>query len=222
LMCGLFGYAGPHPADPEKIVQIARLAATRGPHSHGYVTATGDTMISVRGEGDLRHAVPDLEILETQAIIGHSRLATTGTYAGGAPAIEDTMPFTVGEVAIVHNGNVRNHLNIATRRRYNLTTGCDSEVIAHLVNDYLEKGSGWAPLSTALQLAVEVFDDSRPFVVIAMNMKGEVAAIRRELPLYMATTEEGLYLCSREPKIPQTKKLKEMLAFGYPTLMVKA
>jgi glucosamine 6-phosphate synthetase-like amidotransferase/phosphosugar isomerase protein len=216
-MCGLFGYVGSEPPDLEILSECVALAATRGPHSHGMAWVGADGRIdALRGDGPAPPEVVDALSGDARVIVGHSRLATTGTYAGGAPKIEDTMPFVgraatqpkhlchsdgitteapqpryAREVAVVHNGNVRRYRDLASRYGVPLTTGCDSEIIAHLCAR-LEN------LRDALATTIKVVDEGRPFAIIALSNDGSLAAAHRDLPLWLAEDDRGLYLCSRK------------------------
>lgn len=221
-MCGLFGFSGPSPAQTAELTIIATLAATRGPHSHGFAWLNGDGINSHRGWGDARRAIPTLQKLETTAIIGHSRLATTGLYAGGPPGIDDTMPFVVGDgerqVAVVHNGTLRGYRVIARQAGFNLTSGCDSEVIAHLILRTL-RTAPTLPLSALLSIVSDQIDEGNPFAVIAMDHRGQTAAVRRGLPLFAGNGDEGTYLCSRA--FTGSVKLRDGYVWGWPSFTAR-
>lgn len=202
-MCGLFGYAGLYPAKLESLLHVAELASTRGPHSHGWTFVNRHQQFAgYRAPGPLSESLDTLrfvaETYEPKCIIGHSRLATTGTYAGGDPKIDDTMPFLSGRVAVVHNGNVRDYVRIAREWKIDLDTGCDSEVVAHI----LDRHRAVAPdLHTAMKSTIQAIDDARPFALIAITEDLEIVGAHRELPLYVANADEGTYFCSRRPVI---------------------
>ena len=198
-MCGLFGYAGLYEADRASLKHLAELAATRGPHSHGWdwIDQNGGWE-GYRGPGPATESLFSLENLTTKTIVGHSRLATTGTYAGGSPKLDDTMPFRAGEVSIVHNGNVREYVRIAREWKVDLDTGCDSEIIAHILDRHRAMADD---LYEAIARTIQAVDDGRPFALIAITSDGEIAGAHRELPLYVANADEGTYFCSRRPMI---------------------
>jgi len=212
-MCGLFAFSG-HMAKWDALQHVAILAATRGPHSHGYVwispEAYDDTnFCSHRAMGPLTLSMTHLSSVNAGTIIGHSRLATTGTYAGGEPKLDDTMPFRSGPVAIVHNGNVPEYQETADELGVKLKTGCDSELIAILLDRTRHLG-----LQLSLQAVMNRLygDNDRPFVVIAMNSDRKLTAIRRGLPLFQMVRDEGMYLCSRPPEHPSTTEWPEAVA----------
>jgi glucosamine 6-phosphate synthetase-like amidotransferase/phosphosugar isomerase protein len=216
-------------ADNEVLVELGSLAASRGPHSHGYARLTEHderTLVVKRAEGSFEHSLRDLDLMQTRGIIGHSRLATTGTYAGGAPDLDDTMPFIVGGVSIVHNGNIRAHRRVANYFDFDLNSDCDSEVIAHLLDRFLRilSRQGAYDLPLALARTVATIDDGRPFVVIALDIYGNLAAMRRELPLFAWGRWEGMYLCSRQPKREgeNIEPVSEMHVWGFPRSLVRA
>jgi predicted glutamine amidotransferase len=67
-----------------------------------------------------------IDLANAKAFIGHGRLATN------AICLENTHPFTNGEVALIHNGVV----NDPTSTLKNLTSTCDTEILLR----YWEKG----------------------------------------------------------------------------------
>src|SRR3972149_439668 len=94
MMCGLFGYVGQEPPDLGMLSECVALAATRGPHSHGMAWVDANGRIgTARGDGPAPPEIVGTLPTDARGIVGHSRFATTGTYAGGAPRIEDPMPF---------------------------------------------------------------------------------------------------------------------------------
>ena len=134
--CGVFGIFD-HP-EAANITYLGLYSLQhRGQESAGIVTSAGNGFKSHKGMGlvaDVFNA-DELERLPGSAAIGHVRYSTTGD-----SHIRNAQPFSVeyslGEIAIAHNGNMVN----AERIRDELEaygsifqSSMDTEVIAHLI-----------------------------------------------------------------------------------------
>ncbi len=132
-MCGFIGIYGPDGADIAPEIYEALLAIQhRGQDAAGITTFT-DTFHTKKGFGLVRDVFDerDMEVLRGKLGIGHVRYPTVG-----ANRVEDTQPFHVNfpvGVAIAHNGNVTNFLELKTRyfesSGTRLNSSCDVEVI---------------------------------------------------------------------------------------------
>lgn len=210
-MCGIFAWIG-H-ADPAIIEEIVTLAASRGPHSHGYAELHYGSFHTHRGEGDSTNALAMLLDEPARACLGHSRLATVG-WNGDRVSLDDTMPFLVGRCAVVHNGNVTRYKEIATDYHFKLRTDCDSEIIAHLYDRFSQPSDRCDPL----RLTVEAIDEGRPYVIAVLDRYGRLILRRRGLPLYAGGIDQAAYICSREFSnsvlIPESRTVYTTQAVG--------
>lgn len=134
--CGVFGIFD-HP-EAANITYLGLYSLQhRGQESAGIVTSNGSGLNSHKGMGLVADVfnVDQLERLPGSAAIGHVRYSTTGD-----SHIKNAQPFSVeyslGEIAIAHNGNMVN----AERIRDELEaygsifqSSMDTEVIAHLI-----------------------------------------------------------------------------------------
>jgi glucosamine--fructose-6-phosphate aminotransferase (isomerizing) len=138
-MCGIVGYIGKRDAAP-LIVESLRKLEYRGYDSAG-VAVLSDGHIAVRRcEGKLKNLE---SMLERQPIagtvgIGHTRWATHGR-----PSETNAHPHRAGDVVVVHNGIIENYLELKeqlTKRGVKFTSETDTEIVAHLVAEKVEKG----------------------------------------------------------------------------------
>ena len=134
--CGVFGIFD-HP-EAANITYLGLYSLQhRGQESAGIVTSNGNSLNSHKGMGLVADVfnVDTLERLPGSTAIGHVRYSTTGD-----SHIKNAQPFSVeyslGELAIAHNGNMVN----AERIRDELEaygsifqSSMDTEVIAHLI-----------------------------------------------------------------------------------------
>jgi glucosamine--fructose-6-phosphate aminotransferase (isomerizing) len=138
-MCGIIGILGAGPAAPRLIEALKRLEY-RGYDSAGVATLEGGAITRRRASGKIRNLESELAAspLSGAAGIGHTRWATHG-----APTTANAHPHATDKVAIVHNGIIENFRALReelSRAGHKFTSETDSEVIAHLITDYLDKG----------------------------------------------------------------------------------
>ncbi|MGI4852937.1 MAG: class II glutamine amidotransferase, partial [Janthinobacterium lividum] len=145
-MCGIVGYIGPKSVVP-LIVEGLRRLEYRGYDSAGIAVA-GDAANPTKL--DVRRAPGKLSNLETvlrdQPLhgtygIGHTRWATHGR-----PTEENAHPHRDGSgtLVVVHNGIVENYLQLKQAliaRGHRFVSETDTEIIAHLIEDELEKAA---------------------------------------------------------------------------------
>src|SRR3989441_703562 len=147
-MCGIVGYVGNKRVVPVIIDGLKRLEY-RGYDSAGIaVCGNGEGLQIRRAEGKLRNLeeVIRLKPLDGTYGIGHTRWATHGR-----PTEENAHPHRdcSGRIVVVHNGIVENYLFLKRKLKeegHKFTTETDTEVIAHLIeNYYLKTGNGHRP-----------------------------------------------------------------------------
>ncbi|NIA69656.1 glutamine--fructose-6-phosphate transaminase (isomerizing) [Pelagibius litoralis] len=137
-MCGIIGIIGLAPVAPLLVDGLKRLEY-RGYDSAGIATLTNGSIDRRRAEGKL---VNLSELLERQPVdgtigIGHTRWATHGR-----PSEINAHPHANERVAVVHNGIIENFKELRSELAaagHSFETETDSEVVVHLVRDYLEK-----------------------------------------------------------------------------------
>jgi glucosamine--fructose-6-phosphate aminotransferase (isomerizing) len=138
-MCGIIGILGSDPAAP-RLVQALKLLEYRGYDSAGVATLENGAITRRRAAGKLANLAAELERSPLAGVsgIGHTRWATHG-----APTTGNAHPHATDKVAIVHNGIVENFRALREELQaagHKFSSETDSEVIAHLITDYLDKG----------------------------------------------------------------------------------
>ncbi|HXE09601.1 MAG TPA: isomerizing glutamine--fructose-6-phosphate transaminase, partial [Acidobacteriaceae bacterium] len=142
-MCGIVGYIGPQSPVPIIIEGLRRLEY-RGYDSAGIAVAGGPGGLELRrAPGKLRNLE---SILSKQPVdgsfgIGHTRWATHGR-----PTEENAHPHRDGSgtLVVVHNGIVENYLALKhelTARGHKFVSETDTEIIAHVIEDELNKAA---------------------------------------------------------------------------------
>jgi glutamine---fructose-6-phosphate transaminase (isomerizing) len=139
-MCGIVGYVGPRRAAPILLEGLKRLEY-RGYDSAGLAVHDGKQLEIVRAVGKLANLERALEKrpLEGSTGLGHTRWATHGR-----PSEPNAHPHAAGDVAVVHNGIIENHLELKQRLERDgvrLASDTDTEIVAHLVHRALADGA---------------------------------------------------------------------------------
>ncbi len=135
-MCGIFGIY-PH-KDAAQLTCLGLYALQhRGEESSGIITRSGKKVHLHKALGLVSDVFDEkiIRSLRGELAVGHVRYSTTGS-----SNIRNTQPFYVkskiGDIAIAHNGNLTNTLNLHRELENNgalFQTTMDSEIIAHLL-----------------------------------------------------------------------------------------
>lgn len=114
----------------------------RGQESAGMAVGTGDEVVMRKGLGLVNSVFTNLDGLQGEFSIGHTRYSTTGgnteSNAGPMYCINE-----VGQIAVAHNGNLTNAEELRAELEtagVDLTSTTDSEAIAFLIARNLELG----------------------------------------------------------------------------------
>lgn len=188
-MCGLAGlvrFAGLRPAECEAGAVMAATLSHRGPDGQGHWA-------------------------DRWASLGHARLSIIDLPAGGQPMANED-----GRVQVVFNGEIHNHRELAEQLRargHVLRTRCDTEVIAHLYEDF---GEGFVEELNGM-FAIAVWDAAHHRLVLARDRlgikplywsdDGLCAAFGSELKAVLAGLDAS-------PE-PDPRALRDYLAFGH-------
>ena len=138
-MCGIVCIASENDIVGSLLLGLKRLAY-RGYDSAGIATVNGEVIIRSRAEGKIINLENRLKNHPVSGSIGigHTRWATHG-----GPSELNAHPHATDKVAIVHNGIIENYKDLAKElfeKGYKFTSETDSEVIVHLLTEYLNQG----------------------------------------------------------------------------------
>jgi len=135
-MCGIFGIY-PH-KDAANLACLGLYALQhRGEESSGIITRNGKKVYLHKALGLVSDVFDEkiIRSLRGELAVGHVRYSTTGS-----SNLKNTQPFYVkskiGDIAIAHNGNLTNTLDLHKELEDNgalFQTSMDSEIIAHLL-----------------------------------------------------------------------------------------
>ena len=138
-MCGIVGILGREPVAGQLVDALKRLEY-RGYDSAGVATVENGHLERRRAEGKLRNLQDRLgrEPLSGLAGIGHTRWATHGK-----PTENNAHPHATERLAVVHNGIIENFRELRDELEKDgatFGTETDTEVVAHLVTQEMNKG----------------------------------------------------------------------------------
>jgi len=196
-MCGIVGYTGPRQCG-EILLDGLRKLEYRGYDSAGIAVLDGGTIAIRKSEGKISRLM-DLVVREpvmSTCGIGHTRWATHGR-----PSDDNAHPHKTGHVAVVHNGIVENHrtlkeLLVAKGRSFLSET--DTEVIAHLVDEYISGGLG---LEEAVRKTVAALHGSYAFLCLSDKEPGTLVGARLNCPMVVGVGEGETYVASDLPPL---------------------
>src|SRR5258706_11383466 len=193
-MCGIVGYVGPRAATPI-LVEGLRKLEYRGDDSAGLAVHDGKTIEVVRAVGKLAHLDEALakHPLSGTTGIGHTRWATHGR-----PSEHNAHPHSAGDVAVVHNGIIENH--VALRHALeadgvHFASDTDTEIIAHLVDRALRAGS--SSLYEAVRAALKQVEGAYAIAVVSKSAPDRLVVAKSASPLVLGLGE-GETLCGSD------------------------
>ncbi len=205
-MCGIVGYCGPRRVVPVILEGLRRLEY-RGYDSAGIVYLQDGKLIKHRSEGKLSRLeaiIDDAIIAPAHIGLGHTRWATHG-----APTTANAHPHSdcTGNLVVIHNGIIENYHSLREELKdkgHVFTSQTDTEVLAHLIEDNLEKD-----LVAAVKKAIARVEGSYAIGVLWSGMPDALVAVRNQSPLVLGISEgEGTFLASDIPALlPYTNQV---------------
>lgn len=193
-MCGIVGYIGEKNCVPILLNGLKRLEY-RGYDSAGIGILDKNHSIVVKQKGKvsfLEEKVEQLD-LESQIGIGHTRWATHGI-----PNEQNAHPHTNsdGTLFLIHNGIIENYqvlkkglINIG----YNFNSETDSEVVVHLIDNFIKRGYD---LTRAVQLALNEVEGTYGLAIVYSSEPDKIVAARKGSPLVVGIGDNENFIAS--------------------------
>ena len=201
-MCGIIGVTGAADALDVLLDGLERLEY-RGYDSAGIALLDHEEIFRAR-VADGTHSVTTLrkvvkaDYRQRAAGIGHVRWATHGHPSEGNahPHLDCS-----GRLAIIHNGIVENHSQLAARlikAGHVMVSETDTEVLGHLVEEQLRRSGG---LREAVRAALAEVRGSFSIAVMSADDPELIVAARRISPLIIGIDGAVSYLASDIPAL---------------------
>ena len=191
-MCGIIGIIGKNSVS-DRILEGLKRLEYRGYDSAGIATLVNGHIDRRRAEGKLINLANRLveQPLSGDVGIGHTRWATHGV-----PTENNAHPHTDGKVAVVHNGIIENYQEIKAElsgKGRVFATDTDTEVIVHLVSDFLDQGK--TPRE-AVAATLHRIEGAFALVIMIAGQHDLIFGARRGTPLAVGLGEGEMYLGS--------------------------
>ncbi len=199
-MCGIVG------ATAQRNVCGILVEGLRRVEYRGYDSA-GVAILDNQGEIQVRKNASKVAALEANLAanpakgclgIAHTRWATHGV-----PNDINAHPHMSGNVAVVHNGIIENHVELRQEVEslgYQLISDTDSETVAHLVHHYLQSGSS---LLSAVQKTVARLEGAYALAVISADEPHSLVGSRKNVPLVLGLGIEENFIASDQIALRQ-------------------
>jgi glucosamine--fructose-6-phosphate aminotransferase (isomerizing) len=193
-MCGIVGYIGQQTVLPLLLNGLHRLEY-RGYDSAGVALWTSEGIWVQKAAGkiaELERVLPEEPPRSTLGI-GHTRWATHGE-----PNTINAHPHSdCGQrVALVHNGIIENYAILREeliRKGHQFVSQTDSEVLSHLIEEYLHKG---LDLGEAVRQGLAVVRGTYGLAIIDRDHPDTLVAARNGSPLVIGHGENEFFLAS--------------------------
>jgi glutamine---fructose-6-phosphate transaminase (isomerizing) len=193
-MCGIVGYVGPQNAAPILLDGLRKLEY-RGYDSAGLAVHDGKQIEIVRAVGKLQNLE---HALAARALVGSTGLGHTRWATHGRPNETNAHPHAAGDVAVVHNGIIENHLALKhelERQGVRLVSDTDTEIVAHLINRAL--GDGAKSLFTAVREALTHVRGAYALAILSRREPGHIVVAKSASPLVIGLGD-GETLCGSD------------------------
>lgn len=192
-MCGIVGYIGDKKASDVIIKGLKRLEY-RGYDSAGIAYQNGELQVK-KGKGKVAKLEAMLDPNENAtAGIGHTRWATHGE-----PNDVNSHPHTSTsqKIALVHNGIIENYgslKKVLQNKGYEFYSETDTEVLAKLIESFLENGEN--EFKKAVQLALAQIEGTYGLAIIHADHPDIIIAARKGSPLLIGVGKNEMLVAS--------------------------
>lgn len=205
-MCGIIGAVSPDMRAEEEVFSGLKRLEYRGYDSAGIAFFDGEKIVTVKKSGRVEALGESLQIVPSACAIGHTRWATHG-----APTDVNAHPHVCGKIALVHNGIIENYRPLKSELEAEGRTflsETDSEVVAQLIESLYDGN-----LLSAVARAVARLKGSFALLVICHGSE-EIVAVRYKSPAIIGFADNGIYISSDVPALPETVKEVTPLSDG--------
>ncbi|MBE9206240.1 glutamine--fructose-6-phosphate transaminase (isomerizing) [Nostoc sp. LEGE 06077] len=207
-MCGIVGYIGTQAATEILLSGLEKLEY-RGYDSAGIATIWEGEVNCIKAKGKLHNLRSKLEQVDNPSSIGigHTRWATHGK-----PEEHNAHPHLdmVGRIAVIQNGIVENYRELREelkQKGYEFRSETDTEVIPHLIAEYLKNppslplASSPSPFLEAVRQAVNHLNGAFALAIISADYPDELIAVRQQAPLVIGFGQGEFFCASDTPAI---------------------
>ena len=179
-MCGIVGAVAQREV-PGILLEGLRRLEYRGYDSSGMAVITARDEIDTRKEvGKVQQLADELD---TSPLLGHLGIAHTRWATHGKPSEVNAHPHLSGDIALVHNGIIENHVELRLRLEklgYIFVSQTDTETIVHLMHYHYQQSGD---LLTALCDTIPELEGAYGLAVIHAKEPQRIICARKGSPL---------------------------------------
>ena len=192
-MCGIVGGTSNRNILPILVEGLRRLEY-RGYDSAGVSYKNNGKISLVKNSGRVEELADKLNLENNSARIGiaHTRWATHGV-----PSEKNAHPHnSKNNIYVVHNGIIENHLtlkDILLKEGFKFSSQTDTEVIAHLIQFYMEKGKD---LDSAVISTIAKLKGAYALGILDKNNPDTLIGVRQQSPLVIGEGFEEQFIAS--------------------------
>src|SRR5574338_820901 len=193
-MCGIVGYIGEKNCVPILVNGLKRLEY-RGYDSAGIGIIDNNQSIVVKNKGKVASLEEKLEELKLYSNIGigHTRWATHGI-----PNELNAHPHSNQEntIFLIHNGIIENYQVIKKgllNFGYKFKSETDTEVLVHLIDNFIKKGYD---LTKSVQLALSEVEVTYGLAIVYSKEPDKIIAARKGSPLVVGIGDNENFIAS--------------------------
>jgi len=188
-MCGIFGFVSNRDHSANEILEGLKLLEYRGYDSWGVAVKDGSQIFVDKNIGKIGTA--KLKPRQSNVGIGHTRWATHG-----GVTVENAHPHVDCQktIAVVHNGIIENYQELKidlTKKGHKFISETDTEVFAHLVEEFLKKDD----FATAVRQAFNAIQGLNAVVVMS-SLSSEIVAAKTGSPLIVGIGDKEFFISS--------------------------
>lgn len=192
-MCGIFGIVSNTEISAVELALLAHHSEQRGKDSSGLFLSSSSGYDLHRANNPISSLLRDVYTFTTGLVMGHSRLITNG--------LADNQPVYRDSICVVHNGIVVNHETLWAQTAKSRWQEIDTEIIAAIAADHLEKGGEVAGIAhRVLSLCEGVVA-----CALALPMLGKLCLFSNNGSLYHGTKSGTHYFASEGFPLNQLK-----------------
>lgn len=204
-MCGIVGYIGPKNGIKISIKGLKRLEY-RGYDSAGLAALFGNKIICQKTKGKVVVLEKQLSFdsKESHLVIAHNRWATHGE-----PNKDNAHPHfdCDKKIFLVHNGVIENYRSLKKwliKKGHKFESETDTEVIAHLIEEYYEND-----LLKSVQKTLSLLEGAYGLAIICEQEPDKLIVAKKGSPLAIGVCDKGEYIVASDPVaiIEHTKKV---------------
>ncbi|MFT7491942.1 MAG: glucosamine--fructose-6-phosphate aminotransferase (isomerizing), partial [Pseudohongiellaceae bacterium] len=198
-MCGIIGAVSSRNITKILVEGLRRLEY-RGYDSAGLAIIENSQLEIRKEQGKVVNLEKSLKASPTQGLIGiaHTRWATHGK-----PTTQNAHPHHSGKIAVVHNGIIENHDILRTELEaygYTFKSETDTEVIAHLINQFVKAGD---KLLDAVKNTVARLEGAYALAVIDAGDPRRIIVTREGSPLVIGVGVDENFIASDQLALRQ-------------------